>query len=85
MIQLAQNYVDLFLCESLENEKDSNLHHSVQICLSQAVNRLADFCTSLCVLNSAGGRGVVHTFGRQALPIVWDFMETNPFNKVGAN
>ena len=28
---------------------------------------------------------MVHTFGRQALGIVWDFMETNPFNEVGAN
>lgn len=27
----------------------------------------------------------MHTFGRQALGIVWDFMETNPFNEAGAN
>jgi adenine-specific DNA methylase len=58
---------------------------AVQTCLSLAVNRLADFNSSLCVLNVVGGRGVVHTFGRQALPMVWDFMETNPFNEVGAN
>jgi putative DNA methylase len=34
------------------------------------------------VLKSDGGRGIVHTFGRQALPMVWDFAEANPFNKV---
>ena len=57
----------------------------LQTCLALAVDRLADFNTSLCVLNAIGGRGVVHTFGRQAIPMVWDFMETNPFNKEGAN
>ena len=46
---------------------------------------MADFNASLCVLNSVGGRGLVHVFGRQALPMVWDFMETNPFNKEAAN
>lgn len=65
--------------------QNSEFPLALQVCLSQALDRLADFCTSLCVLNSVGGRGVVHTFGRQALPMVWDFMETNPFNEVGAN
>jgi putative DNA methylase len=53
--------------------------------LGLMVSRFSDFCSSLCVLNSVGGRGVVHTFGRQALPMVWDFAETNPFNKIGAD
>jgi putative DNA methylase len=58
---------------------------AVRTCLALAVDRLADFNASLCVLNSVGGRGVVHVFGRQALPMVWDFMETNPFNTEAAN
>jgi len=58
---------------------------AVRTNLALAVDRLADFNASLCVLNSVGGRGVVHVFGRQALPIVWDFMETNPFNTEAAN
>ena len=66
-------------------ECDAELAESVTTCLALAVDRLADFNSSLCVLNVVGGRGVVHTFGRQALPMVWDFMETNPFNDVGAN
>lgn len=65
--------------------KDDQLLEAVQTCLALILNRLADFNSSLCVLNSMGGRGVVHTFGRQAIPMVWDFMETNPFNEVGAN
>jgi putative DNA methylase len=68
-----------------EMGEHSELNQAVKTCLSLAVNRLADFNSSICVLNVVGGRGVVHTFGRQALPMVWDFMETNPFNDVGAN
>ena len=73
--------------KAMENfkEEEEELKFAGQTCLALALDRLADFNSSMCVLNVVGGRGVVHTFGRQALPIVWDFMETNPFNKVGAN
>ncbi len=53
--------------------------------LGVMVSRLAGFCSSVCVWNYTGGRGTVHAFGRQALPMVWDFAETNPFNDTGAN
>jgi putative DNA methylase len=53
--------------------------------LTAVLDRLVDFNSSLCVFNYTGGRGVVHTFGRQALPMVWDFAETNPFNSEGAS
>jgi putative DNA methylase len=49
------------------------------------LDRLADFNSVLCVFNYTGGRGVVHTYGRHALPMVWDFAETNPFNPEGAS
>ncbi len=53
--------------------------------LSLAVSRFADFNSSLCVFNHTGGRGVKNTFGRQALPMVWDYAESAPFNQQGAN
>ena len=49
------------------------------------VDRLADFCSSFCTWNYTGGRGTKNTFARQALPMIWDFAETNPFNETGAN
>ncbi|MEW6185513.1 MAG: DUF1156 domain-containing protein [Thermodesulfobacteriota bacterium] len=73
------------LADFSRSQMSAELALAVKTCLALAVDRLADFNSSLCVLNSVGGRGVVHTFGRQALGIVWDFMETNPFNVVGAN
>jgi putative DNA methylase len=70
---------------AVKDIEDTGLREAVHLCLALALDRLADFNSSLCILNSVGGRGVVHTFGRQALPVVWDFMETNPFNEIGAN
>ena len=52
--------------------------------LALGLDRLADFGSSLCMLNPTGGRGVVHTFGRQALHMVWSYAESNPFNPFGA-
>jgi putative DNA methylase len=71
--------------ERCRAECEAQLAEAMETCLGLAVDRLADFNSSLCVLNVVGGRGVVHTFGRQALPMVWDFTETNPFNGAGAN
>lgn len=65
--------------------EEADLALAVQACLAQAVDRLADYNSSLCTLNITGGRGLLHTFARNALPIIWDFAETNPFNEVGAN
>ncbi len=53
--------------------------------LAVMLSRVVDFDSTLCVLNSVGGRGVVHTFGRQALPMTWDYMESNVFNPEGAS
>jgi putative DNA methylase len=53
--------------------------------LGALVDRLADFNSSFCIFNYTGGRGVKNTFSRHALPMVWDFAETNPFNPDAAS
>jgi putative DNA methylase len=42
------------------------------------VNRLADYNSTLCSWHTTGEK-IGHTFGRQALPMVWDFTELAPF------
>jgi putative DNA methylase len=69
----------------LSETSDQQFAVAVQTCLALALGRLTDFCSSLCTLNATGNRGVFHTFARQALPMVWDFMETAPLNRIGAN
>jgi putative DNA methylase len=54
--------------------------------LSFAVNRSADFWSSLCVwANQPKNELVAHMFGRQAIPMAWDFAEASPFSSSGGN
>jgi adenine-specific DNA methylase len=69
----------------LENDADTGYARAVASFMGLAVGRFADFNSSLCVFNNVGGRGVKNTFGRQALPLVWDYAESMPFNPQGAN
>ncbi|HXM64951.1 MAG TPA: DUF1156 domain-containing protein [Terriglobales bacterium] len=60
--------------------KDENEEFAVAVCsvLSTALAKLADYLSTLCVWRTARSC-VAHTFGRQAIPITWDFGEMNPF------
>ena len=50
---------------------------AVAVYLAFAVDKAADRNTTLCAWESKMGR-MRNTFGRQALPMVWDYTETNP-------
>jgi len=68
--------------------RDGNVHpglaNAVQTILACAVDREAEHSTSLCRWNSTGQK-LQATFGRQAIPMLWDFCETNVFGgSVGA-
>jgi adenine-specific DNA methylase len=62
----------------LANSEQQELGTATSIMLSMALGKLADYLGSLCVWRIARSC-VAHTFGRQALPITWDFGEMNPF------
>jgi len=66
----------------LAKDTDNDFSIAVQTCLAMALGRQVDYGSSLCVWASTG-EFVCHTFGRQALPMVWDFAETNPLSGVG--
>jgi len=70
--------------EMLKEGYDEDYSRAILSYLALGIDRLVDYGSILCVLNPTGGRGVVHTFGRQVLQMVWDHMESNPFNPVGA-
>ena len=54
--------------------------------LAFAVDRSSDFWCSLCTwANQPKNELVAHVFGRQALPMVWDFAEASPFSESGGN
>ena len=61
-----------------ERVKDTELATAVSAVLACAVDRQAEHLSSLCRWNSTGQK-MQATFGRQALPMMWDFCEANPF------
>ena len=46
--------------------------------LALAADRSADYWSSLCSWHLTGEK-VNHTFGRQSLPMIWDYTEVNPW------
>ena len=61
---------------------EGELGEAVQTCLALALDRCADKCASVVVWNIPGEK-VEHVFGRQALPMVWDFAEANILADIG--
>jgi adenine-specific DNA methylase len=66
----------------LEEGYDKEYAKAVVSYLGIILNRLADKNTSVVVYNVVGEK-IEHVFGRQALPMVWDYIEVNPFTDVG--
>jgi len=61
---------------------DDKIGLATKTLLAFAVDRSADYWSSLATW---AGEFVAHTFGRQALPFVWDFAEVNPFSESTGN
>jgi putative DNA methylase len=56
---------------------------AVAVYLAIIVDRLADYNSALCTWHMGGpttGTKVRNTFGRQAIPMSWDFAEVNPLS-----
>jgi putative DNA methylase len=63
---------------------ESDLAKAVATYLSLAVDRLADYNSSVCLWHSSKEL-VAHTFGRQVLQMTWDYVEINPFSDSTGN
>lgn len=57
-------------------EGDEGFSVAVRTCLALAIDRCADKCASLVVWDNTRDMAT-HVFGRQALPMIWDFAEVN--------
>lgn len=67
------------LLERLNNElQNLPLKEPLLTCLALAIDKVAQYNSSLCRWKPTG-ENLVDTFGRQALPMVYDFAETNIF------
>jgi putative DNA methylase len=57
---------------------------AVGVYLAFAVDKGANYWSTLCAWHQTR-YGIVSTFGRQALPMVWDFAEANPLSDSSGN
>jgi putative DNA methylase len=59
---------------------------AVGVYLACGISRSADFWSNLCIwANQPKNELVAHLFGRQAIPMAWDYAEANPFSESGGN
>lgn len=59
---------------------------AISIYLAFAINRSADRGSTLCTWDSSPKMEALrNTFGRQAIPMTWDFAEGNPFSGASGN
>jgi len=68
--------------EFISNTSDTDRAKAVCSCLTLAIGRLSDYCSNLCLW---GMDFIAHTFGRQALPMVWDYAEGVPIYDTTGN
>ncbi|MBI4706262.1 MAG: DUF1156 domain-containing protein [Deltaproteobacteria bacterium] len=64
--------------DDLRPDEDGTLVDAVALGLAAALGRCADHWNSCCTWNPTGLK-LQQMFKRQAVPVVWDFCEANPF------
>ena len=52
--------------------------------LSMGVSRTADYSSNICTWHNSGEK-MRNVFGRQAIPMAWDYTEVNPFSSSSGN
>lgn len=57
---------------------------AIAVYLAFATDKASDYWSGLCSWNSSGEK-MGHTFGRQAIPMVWDYAECCPFSESTGN
>lgn len=57
---------------------------ALSVYLACGLSRASDYWNSLATWESGGGF-VAHAFRRQAMPMIWDFAESNPFSNASGN
>ena len=57
---------------------------AVGVYMACGISRACDYWNLIATWEPGGGF-VAHAFGRQAIPMVWDFVESNPFSDASGN
>lgn len=61
----------------LDEYHDEDYAKAICTYLAMVLDRVADYCSNVCFWHNRFEM-IGHTFGRQAIPMVWDYSEVNP-------
>ncbi|QPI86372.1 DUF1156 domain-containing protein [Rhodobacterales bacterium HKCCA1288] len=64
--------------ESFSDKEKREYIRAINLYLGFAIDKLADFMNAHCGWNAAN-ENISHMFGRHVIPMVWDYVEGNPF------
>jgi adenine-specific DNA methylase len=67
------------LFQQLSRDIDADYARAVCTYLAFALDKVADYNSALCTWHNSGEK-MGHTYARQAIPMVWDYAESNPFS-----
>ena len=70
--------------QMLEDKAHEIYASTIHTYLALAIGKQADICSSFARWQNSGDKAA-GVFGRQAIPMVWDFAESNPFSKSTGN
>jgi len=80
----ARQKVGLVTLARLARERQGLGGDAVRAAMAVVVNRCADYWSALCSWHLTGEK-VNHTYGRQALPMIWDYCEAYPTSDSSGN
>jgi putative DNA methylase len=86
--EIIEELRDKVLQDAINIGKNTDLSEeyarAIVVYMAFALDKCSDYWSSLCSWHSSGEK-MRNTFGRQALPMVWDFTEANPFSSSTGN
>ena len=74
---------DIFL-DNPQVQKQSSYDSVIRLFLAFTLDKCADYWSSICSWHNSKAL-IRNTFGRQAIPMVWDYAEVNPFSDSTGN
>ncbi len=82
----AKSLLSTIDTRSISDEGNGALAYgqAIAVYLAIAIDKAADYWSTICSWHS-GKELVRNTFGRQAIPMTWDYTETNPFSSSTGN
>ena len=58
---------------------------AIRLVLVLTISKLLDRCSNLCSWSSSNGGALRNVFSRAAMPMIWDYVESNPFAEAGGS